>query len=144
GEILGRSGDETVVARVQSNCANALTHLNRFDEAISLYEQARAIFAGRGMTTDAAVVDTNVGYLHYVSGRHAAALASLTRAHQEFVERRRDLEAARCDIDTAEAYRALNLYPEALECAERAITVLDNLTVDYDRARAELGRAAVL
>ena len=144
GQILERGDDPTVLARIRSNCANALTHLNRLDEAIALYEQARRLFVERGMAIETAFVDTNLGFLHFVSGRHALAVSSLTQARREFLERGRETEAARCAIDLGEAYRALNLFPEARECYTQAIPVLERLSVDYDRARAEMGLAATL
>jgi CHAT domain-containing protein len=144
GQILERGDDPTVLARIRSNCANALTHLNRLDEAITLYDQARLLFVERGMTEEIAFIDTNLGFLHYVSGKHALAVSSLTRARREFQERGREIEAARCAIDLGEAYRALNLFPEARECYTQAIPVLERLSVDYDRARAEMGLAATL
>ena len=144
GQILERGNDPTVLARIRSNCANALTHLNRLDEAIALYEQARLLFVERGMTMETAFVDTNLGFLHFVSGKHALAVSALTQARQEFQQRGRESEAARCAIDLGEAYRALNLFPEARECYVQAIPVLERLSVDYDRARAEMGLAATL
>jgi len=141
--LVGR-GDPLAEARVQANCANILTLLNRVDEAVILYEKARETFSAGGMAPAAAMVDANIGYLHYVSGRHAAALASLTRARQAFEARNQTLEAAKCDADMADAYRDLNLFPEALECYERAIRVFEAIPLDYERGRAELGRAAVL
>lgn len=144
GEILERSGDSTIVARVQTNCANALTQLNRIDEAVTFYNLAHATFAEQEMTAEAAVVDMNLGYLHFVSGRYGLAVDTLERARREFTELNRDHEAARSDIDLAEAYRALNLLPEAVVCNERALETFARLPLDYDCARAEMGRAAAL
>ena len=44
----------------------------------------------------------------------------------------------------ADAYRELNLHPEALAAYESAIRHFATVSVDYERARAEMGRASVL
>jgi len=144
GEFIQSSGDPVMRAYLQTNCANVLTLLHRVEEAVNLYETARALFAEREMPADAAVVDLNVGFLHYASGRYALALATLTNAYRAFVACGREQQAARCAVDRGDVYRALNLHPEALGDYDRALQVFEKLPVDYDRARAELGRAAVL
>lgn len=145
GEMFVRqSAPPALMARLDANRANTLTPLGRIAEAVALYERARNVLDGLGQSAEAAVVDTNIGFLRYVSGEHAAALAALTRARQDFETAGRPLDSARADTDTGEVYRALNLYPEALECFERAIRVFENSSIEYDHARAALGRGGVL
>src|SRR5262249_21290788 len=72
------------------------------------------------------------------------ALAALTRARDTFAERGQALEAAKCEADMADAYRELNLHPEAQGAYERAIGQFEALSIGYERARAEWGRAGVL
>jgi CHAT domain-containing protein len=44
----------------------------------------------------------------------------------------------------ADVYQVLNLYPEALESYARAIDVFERVHLDYERGKAELGRARVM
>jgi tetratricopeptide (TPR) repeat protein len=143
-DVLVRSGDAGALAPLQANLAYVLTYLNRTEEAIALYEQARTAFAAQGFGTKAAMVDVNIGFLRYISGEHSAALVAQARARQEFTAHGLQVETAQCDADMADVYRELNLLPEALEAYERAITVLERIPLNYECARAEMGRAAVL
>ena len=141
--VYEQGNDAPTWAKLQANTANVLMELHRVEEAIALFEQARATFAAHSMVTPAAMVDANVGYLHYLSGRHVLALSALQRARRGFAQSGQTLETAKCDADMAEAYRELNLHPEALDAYERAIGELETLGISYERARAELGRASV-
>jgi tetratricopeptide (TPR) repeat protein len=131
-------------ALVSVNRALALTHLNDVEAALRLYEAALRTYIDSEMEGEAAVVETNIAFLRHVSGWHAAALAHLNRAHAVFTAHGKTHEIARCDIDRGEAYRSLNLFPEALECYERAVATFETLPLEYDHARAELGKAATL
>ncbi|HZT44349.1 MAG TPA: CHAT domain-containing protein [Chthonomonadaceae bacterium] len=141
---LSSLGDTLALARLQANSANILALLNRVDEGLALFDQARAIFAAQDLKTLVAMVDASAGYLRFLSGEHAAALALLMSARQEFAGRGQALETAKCDLDMAEVYRELNLFPEALECYTRTIPVFQSREIVYEAARAELGRASVL
>lgn len=136
--------DVPVIARVEVNLANILTHLNRVQEATGLYTEARKGFEQQGDAYSAAVVDLNVGFLHYVSGEHSASLAAFTRSRRAFESINRRVEAAKVDGDMGDVYRALNLLPEALECYDRCIAVFLEQGMSYESARAEVGRAVVL
>ncbi len=143
-EILTPTGNADAIARVQANRANILTHLNRVNEAMELYEGARGTFDERGDALSAAVVDLNVGFLRYISGEHSASLAAFARSRRAFESHGRKVEAAKVDGDMGDVYRALNLLPEALECYDRAIDTFREVPLEYETARAEIGRAVVL
>ena len=144
GDVFAASGNPVALAHTQNNQANILTQMARVDEAVALYEQAKPALEQAGMAAAAAKVDSNVGFLHYVSGRYSDALAAQIRARRAFDTLGQAVEAAKADHDLADAYRALNLRAEALECYERAAAVFTLCGVDYERAAAERGRAAAL
>ena len=141
--IFAEAPDAAVLlAHVQTNTALALTFLDRTDEALILYSQAHQTFLDNDMPVLAATVAGNIGFLHYVSGRYVNALAALNEARSAFHEQGRLHEAARYDIDAGDAYRVLNLVPEARECYGRALDIFAQQPLDYDEARARLGHAA--
>ncbi|MGC4047189.1 MAG: tetratricopeptide repeat protein [Armatimonas sp.] len=80
--------DMLALAVAATNRANALACLGRVEEGLPLHEQARDVYTGRGMEVEAAEVETNIGYLHHISGRHTAALAALARARKVFLRKR--------------------------------------------------------
>lgn len=141
--LLSDSDEPALRARFAVNRAIALTYLGRAEEALEDYRRAQALYEERGLPFEAAVVRTNIGFLHQTAGRYAVALAELTAAYRVFAGLARDHEAARCDLDTGDAYRALNLLPEARVCYQRALAVFDRLPLDDDRARAQIGLAAL-
>lgn len=126
------------------NAGIALSYLGREPEAEERYQQARALYQELGSPFDTAVVETNLGFLHFTAGRYAAALALQTGALTVFESTGTEHEAARCAIDAGETCRALNLFPEALQHYRQALAIFETLPLDYDRARAELGQAACL
>lgn len=133
-----------LLPHVWTNTALALTFLDRTDEALALYSQAGLAFTETGQVLEAALVDANIGFVHHVSGHYVAALAALSRARAAFTSQGRPHEAARYTIDAGDVYRALNLLPEARECYEQALALFAELPLDYDEARARVGRAATL
>lgn len=139
-----KGSDEVTIAQVSVNKANALTHLNRVHEAAEIYEWASKVFAAQDDIRSSAVVDLNLGFLRYISGEHSAAIKAFTRSRRAFERLGRTVEAAKVDLDMGDAYRALNLLPEALECYEGAIRVFESVPLEYEIGRAEVGRAVVL
>ena len=131
-------------ARTLANYGAVLTETGEFERGVALFEQARQAFETAEMPRWAAMTDANIGWLRYVSGEYAAALASLTRAFRVFAESGQELDAAKCDADRAEVYRELYLDAEALECYGRALPVLESFGLAYERGRALVGMAAVL
>lgn len=143
-DLLTRDDAPAIFGRVRGNCALALTYLGRVDEALTAYEEARAAFESASLACEAAVVDTDVAFLHTLSGSYVEALPLLLRAGAVFRADGRALEAARNAIDIGDLYRVLNLYAEALEQLASALVTLSLLGDDYDAGRALLTRAATL
>jgi CHAT domain-containing protein len=143
-EIGRRNGDPVLVATLEANHANLLTYLDRVDEAIALFERVGIDLAANGLADEAAKTEGNIGYLHYTSGRFAAALGTQLRVRGQFAQLGQEVETAKADADLGAIYRALNLYPEALECYGRALETLQRLGVDDESARTGVGYAGVL
>ncbi len=140
---FGSTIDPQILATLQVNIANSLTHLDRIAESVSRYQTARDLFIQAGSEINTAAVDTNLGYLEYVSGNYTQALTCFMRSASVFERFHRTHEAVRCNIDAAGAYLALNLYPEALECCAKAMAGLQTVESEYDRARAHAISASV-
>jgi CHAT domain-containing protein len=126
------------------NRAIAQSYLGHDRDALAGYEKALSVYMERDLSFEAAVARSNIGFLHHAMGRHALALAALTAAYPVFFAAGRDQEAARCDLDTADTYRALNLFAEARLCYERALSVYQRLPLVEDIGRVHLGLAAVV
>lgn len=135
--------DPRLHAGLAVNAGITLTYLGREAEAEERYARAREIYTTLGSAFDAAVVNTNLGFLSVTAGRYARALALLTEAISVFQSEGTVHEEARAAIDAGEACRALNLWPEALAHYSRAQAIFAQLPLDYDRARAALGQAAI-
>ena len=135
--------DPRLHAGLAVNTGITLTYLGREAEAEERYARARELYATLGSAFDAAVVNTNLGFLSVTAGRYARALALLTDALAAFQSEGTAHEEARAAIDAGEACRALNLFPEALAHYSRAQAIFAQLPLDYDRARAALGQAAI-
>lgn len=130
-----------LLPHVWTNTALALTFLDRTDEALALYQKALAAFQATEQWGEAATVEANIGFVHQVSGRYGAALAALNPARLALEAQGRLHDAARYAIDAGDAYRALNLLPEAQECYDQALAIFAQHPLPYDEARALLGRA---
>ncbi len=141
--LFGESADAAISAALHTNIANSLTHLDRIPESLARYTAARQLYAAIEDEVHVAVVDTNLGYLEYVSGNYSQALSHLISAAGVFDRCDRPHEAARCQIDAASAYLSINLYPEALNCCELAQQHLGRVSASYDRGRAHLIAASI-
>jgi len=141
--LRGKAGPE-LIAQVETNLANILTHKNKVQEAVRLYEGAREVFESHDDQYSVAVVDLNLGFLRYISGEHTAAVATFERSRKAFEAAGRTVEAAKVDGDVADVYRALNLLPEALECYDRGLLVFRRYQLAYEIGRSQIGRAVTL
>ncbi len=142
--IFEEVGDTLSFGRVQANLANILSLQNQVEEALQRFTLARKAFMAQGVTPYVAMLDSNVGFLRYISGEHNAALHLMAQARQEFVRRNMEVETAKCEADMADVYRDLNLFPEALERYQCAIALFERLSLSYELARAEHGHAEIL
>ncbi len=129
------------VATCLRNVAVCHIHLHQLDEALEVYERARAYCREHALTRLLLQIDYNVAYLFYLRGEY-------TRAIQLYHAVRRDCEAAGdayqravCDLDQAEMYLDLNLVADAAKLARAAFTVFDQMKLPYESAKALTSRA---
>lgn len=102
-EIVQTLDNPLEVARTQHNRACALTYLNAFDEALSLFKEAEAGFLPAGATADLARLAYNQGTLYARWGRYAEAEAQFMAADQ-WLSTLEEVEQARA---TLAVYRVL-------------------------------------
>ena len=135
--------DPVNLAHVDSNRADALLALNRFDEAAAAFTAARDAFEQAGSTRAAAILEGNLADVLSRQGRLQGALYHFERArrHLEADEAAGDL--ARIEAEQAEAFAAAGLPAEAAEGYASALPALDKhgLMLEAARTRASLGRA---
>ncbi len=141
--LFGETAEAAISGALHTNIANSLTHLDRIPESLARYSAAREMYTSINDELHIAIVDTNLGYLEYVSGNYAQALTRFISAAGVFDRSNRPHEAARCQIDAAGAYLSISLFPEALQCCERAQAQLNQVSAGYDRGRAHLIAASV-
>ncbi|MCX6360810.1 MAG: CHAT domain-containing protein [Armatimonadetes bacterium] len=146
-----RDGDPYAQAFVQNNLAAALTRLGQLDEALTLLKLAYDTFGCMGQDLNAAKVQGNIGYLYYVRGAYADAVAALRKTrhsiqHPERPETKVHHEEAlaHCDADLGDIQREANLREEALVSYNSAIQRYTSLNLPVLRARAQVNRARLL
>jgi tetratricopeptide (TPR) repeat protein len=125
---LMREGEPYAQAFVQNNLATALTQLGRLKEAMVLLDDAYSTFGSIGQDISAMKVLVNKGYIHYVRGGYADAIA-LLRKTRGFLEDLRGtrLEGhseevlAHCNADLADVQREANLREDSGASYDAAI-----------------------
>ncbi len=118
--IFERLGIETSLARVEHNTANALTHLDRIEEAISLYRHAIDIYGRYQMHVLKGQAGYNAAYLLFRQGRYHEALQDYYRIKSEQQQLGDMVSVAWCNMDMAEIYLHLSVYEESARLAKEA------------------------
>ncbi len=144
-EALLSAGDETaLIATIESNRAEALMDLHRFEEAAAAFERALARFEALGVRRAAAIVAGNLADLLGRQGRYAASLAQYERVMRTLEADRAPGDRARLDAERAEVFSAIGLYDDAVRSFRDAIAVLDRSGMASEAARARLGLGVAL
>lgn len=118
--IFERLGVEASLARVEHNAANALTHLDRIEEAISLYRHAIEIYGRYQMHVLKGQAGYNAAYLLFRQGRYHEALQDYYRIKSEQQQLGDVVSVAWCNMDMAEIYLRLSVYEESARLAKEA------------------------
>lgn len=146
-----REGEPYAQAFVLNNLAAALTRLSRLDKALPLLHAAQSIFERIEQDISAAKVQANIGYLCYVRGAYAEAVAALRRTRDALMELKsvdgsdhHDVDLALCDADMADVQREANLRTESLTSYDNAIRHFPLHQQPVQRARAQVNRARLL
>src|SRR5438477_659905 len=116
--LFGDIGDHKSLATVHMNRAVALTSLNRASEAIDYYGLAKKFADETGQSWLAAVIDYNLGYLHYVQGEYTKALEILKATRAALGAE--NWHATLCDLTQGEIFLEMNMPREAIDSAQRA------------------------
>ena len=119
-EAAEEGGQYIVVVAAEMNRAEALTELNRFDEAIRSYETARDYCVRHEIGLWFDILDKNIADLYFKRGSYSEALRSLEKVRPRYQEQQDDRRLALCDLERAEIYLKLNLPQEAAELAQSA------------------------
>ncbi|NNE09519.1 MAG: CHAT domain-containing protein [Gemmatimonadetes bacterium] len=118
------------------NRATAFAYLDRFEDAVLAYEQARSAARDAGAEHLAAQITHNLGHAYLLASRLQDALHSLQQARAAFESVEDDLEVAKCDLNRSEAYLRLNMPKEAFELAGGCAEVFAANAVAGDHAIA--------
>ncbi|MCB0061445.1 MAG: CHAT domain-containing protein [Caldilineaceae bacterium] len=126
------------LAYVMNNRGVTLRYLGRIDEALAAYQQA---FTASQQTSGYfyALLQTNIGDAQLLLGDYQSSLQAYNRAREEFAGQGlvEDEQIAQCHM--ADAYLALNLFPEALELYQAAAAVLQRSAFTYFHGKAMWG-----
>jgi CHAT domain-containing protein len=136
--------DTVMVAQLDSNRAEALLDLGRFDQAQRAFEESLRAFRELGMPRAEAVVEGNLGDLMARQGRLDGAVGHLERARRHLEAAASPGEVARIQAEQADAFAAAGLLAEARAAYEAAIAVLDAQGMSWEASRARVGLGSVL
>jgi len=132
------------LAHIHNNRGVVLLSLGRGGEAIQAFQEAATLFAAKDLTFLTGLAQSNRGAALSLMGDYRAALEAFETARQTFEALGPGVERGTLDLDTAIAYLALNLYPEALAICDEALAGFRAASMPYEQGQALVRRAAVL
>lgn len=135
--------EPVALAQIESNRAEALLELHRFDEAQLAFESALRAFERAGMKRAAAIVEGNLADLMNRQGRLERALTYFERARRQLEAENAPGDAARLAAEHAETLAQLGLLHEALSAFHESTGTLQKLGLAHEAARSLAGRARV-
>ncbi len=141
--------DDAAIVGLDQNRAAVLTYLDRFEEALTIYETSRKAAREGGFLALDAQITHNIGHLHVLSSRHHEALQLLGEARDAFEKIPDPVQIAKCDLNRSDVYLRLRMSEEAATIADGAAAVFLKNRLRYDgglalviagRAHSDLGR----
>lgn len=135
---------ESMQAHNALNRAGALTFLDRYDDAASVYDEAIAHFTAQDDTINRGRARTNLGRLRLRTGDYATAMATFELAADDLLGTRNLAEvpdgerlrvADELLLEHGFAYLALNLLPEAEAVLARAEALFRPAGMRYELAQ---------
>jgi CHAT domain-containing protein len=141
---FARLGDNEHSIMADIGLADALTSQYALDEAMLIYERARARARVHALPVLSALVEGSVGLLELHRGRLDAALRALEASRRGFEELRLPQRLAVAERNLADAYLEVNLLPEAIALYDRALVTFASLGMPIERAWAYLQRGRAL
>ncbi len=145
GRARGALSNEPVLrAQLESNCAEALLDIGRFDEAGRAFRASLRSFEAAGLDRAAAIVEGNLADLFARQGMLELALQHFEHARQRYGLLDAPGDAARLGVEHAEALAATGLREEAIETYTRSLDVLREHKMTWEVLRGELGLGRAL
>ncbi|MDD5424965.1 MAG: CHAT domain-containing protein [candidate division Zixibacteria bacterium] len=139
-----KQGDRLSAALCYYNQANTLVQLFAFREATSLYNRARKIFEQNNRQLHALGCLYGLSWLHMLEGNFHMALKELSQCEHEYRKNGFPRELVLCQLDRAEVYLGLNLYIDARDTAEEALSGARKLGIIYEAAKAAFFKGKAL
>jgi CHAT domain-containing protein len=118
--LLAESHQPAEAARARQNLAITYFMLGRYNEALTLLDDARAFFEADGRRRDAVLVELFVSDCLLDLGRYADVLEKTQRVRSRFAEQGSSFEVGQAALNEATAYAGLRRYEEALAALSEA------------------------
>lgn len=112
-DLWTQLGDQRMVGTALLNRALALQQMERYAEALALYEDMLALMDAIGDIRNWGIANLNLGILHRRRGAHEDALAAYRQAERVFRRLHNRLLLARVYNNIGEIYRDLHRWAEA-------------------------------
>lgn len=143
-DVLGST--PPLLAQIESNRGNALSDLDRYDEAEEAFAASELGFSGLEMEWAAAIAAENLANLCVRQGRLDRALAAFERASHLLAKDDSIADFARVESGRADALTAIGLPADAIAAYDRALPQLavHSSAADLVLARIGLGRAHLM
>jgi CHAT domain-containing protein/tetratricopeptide (TPR) repeat protein len=131
-----RLDDVVRAARCWITQAVALEHLDRFEEAERLLQQALRVFAEQQKWLPWARAALNLGVLRARLADNQAALHWMEESRRAFLRAGVEMDAAVADLYRAQCFLDVNLLPEAAALGEELVETFSQLKMPRQVARA--------
>jgi tetratricopeptide (TPR) repeat protein len=145
-ERFEQASDDRMLAFAENGLATVLALRHEFGASRTLYEQALSHAKSAGATVTQAEIECNLGCLALDQGHYNRALDYLERSRRRYASLEMEHEWAVAELEIADAYLELNMAAEAAAIYIRLDSVLADLGLRAERARAlaHYGRASAI
>lgn len=133
-----------MLAQIESNRGNALSDLDRYEEAEAAFTASERLFTELDFDWAAAIAASNLAHLSTRQGRLDAALVHFERAYQLLIRDNAIADVARIEAERANALSTLGLRSDAIAAYDRAIPQLQAHGTAIDVALAQIGLGRTL
>ncbi len=122
------------IAAIGLGRANALTDMNRFDEALQSFEETKRYCEQHGLNLWVDIAERELAQMHFSRGNYSTALRILEQVRSKHDQTGDTRRVALCDRDRAEIYLQLNLFEDAARLSESAFGLFASLENKYEAA----------
>ncbi|MFI6144880.1 tetratricopeptide repeat protein [Streptomyces sp. NPDC051109] len=143
-EVAATRSDDRLLATALTNRGAALTHLRRFDEAVSAFERAHDIHRAKGDAYADALVLNNLGAALLETGRTQEATEALATAVEQYAALGYGMERAEVLDNLGTALLRAGRAIEALDSFEQALALVSGAGRPRDEARQLTNLAGAL